>query len=94
MVGKYSICQNPFLELRYFYLMILWNCTIDTIEMKVICFNSQLEMVQWCMLMLKLTCFVLNPLMPKTKVGKKAGNTHISQDGGKYWEFTGNTGIH
>ena len=21
----------------------------------------------------------------KAKVGKKAGNTHISQDGGKYW---------
>ena len=21
----------------------------------------------------------------KDKVGKKAGNTHISQDGGKYW---------
>ena len=27
-----------------------------------------------------------------TKVGKKAGNTHISQDSGKYWEFPGNTG--
>ena len=27
-----------------------------------------------------------------TKVGKKAGNTHISQDGGKYWEFPRNTG--
>ena len=28
------------------------------------------------------------------KVGKKkkAGNTHNSQDGGKYWEFLGNTG--
>jgi hypothetical protein len=21
------------------------------------------------------------------RVGKKAGNTHISQDGGKYWEI-------
>jgi hypothetical protein len=26
------------------------------------------------------------------RVGKKAGNTHISQDGGKYWYFPGNTG--
>ena len=26
------------------------------------------------------------------KVGKKAGNTHISQDGGKYWYFPGITG--
>ena len=23
----------------------------------------------------------------ETRVGKKAGNTHISQDGGKYWEI-------
>jgi hypothetical protein len=23
----------------------------------------------------------------KIRVGKKAGNTHISQDGGKYWEI-------
>ena len=22
---------------------------------------------------------------PQTKVGKKTGNSHISQDGGKYW---------
>ena len=28
------------------------------------------------------------------KVGKKAENTHISQDGGKYWEFLGNTEIY
>ena len=27
------------------------------------------------------------------RVGKKAGNTHISQDGGKYWYLPGNTGI-
>jgi hypothetical protein len=27
-----------------------------------------------------------------TRVGKKAGNTHISQDGGKYQYFPGNTG--
>ena len=25
---------------------------------------------------------------------KKAGNTSISHDGGKYWEFPGNTGIY
>ena len=25
------------------------------------------------------------------RVGKKAGNTHISQDGGKYWYLPGNT---
>ena len=24
-------------------------------------------------------------LLISDKVGKKAGNTHISQDGGKYW---------
>ena len=28
----------------------------------------------------------------RDKVGKKAGNTRISQDGGKYWSFPGNTG--
>ena len=27
-----------------------------------------------------------------TKVGKKAGNTHIFQDGGKYCDFLGRTG--
>ena len=28
----------------------------------------------------------------KCKVGRKVGNISISQDGGKYWEFSGNTG--
>lgn len=27
------------------------------------------------------------------RVGKKAENTHISLDGGKYWQFPGITGI-
>ena len=27
----------------------------------------------------------------KSKLAKKAGNTHISQDGGKSWEFPANT---
>jgi len=28
----------------------------------------------------------------QSRVGKKAGNTHISQDCGKYWYLPGNTG--
>ena len=27
----------------------------------------------------------LQSILNANKVGKKAGNTHISQDGGKYW---------
>ena len=26
-----------------------------------------------------------------SRLAKKTGNTHISQNGGKYWEFPGNT---
>ena len=28
----------------------------------------------------------------QNRFGKKAGNSHISQDGGKYWYLPGNTG--
>ena len=31
------------------------------------------------------TSFNLCKMAGHAKVGKKAGNTHISQDGGKYW---------
>jgi hypothetical protein len=42
--------------------------------------------------MQELSSFKVNILCKKFRVGKKAGNTHISQDGGKYWYLPGNTG--
>ena len=48
--------------------------------------GGQLPKERICSLGSKLFPLRVNPFLEVLfKVGKKAGNTHISQDGGKYW---------